>query len=337
MDIRQMRYFIAIAEEGSLSAAAQRLNVAQPSLSQHVLALERDLEVRLLERSPRGVTLTQPGEVLLSHARQIVRALETAVEQVRRSGTEPAGEVSFGLPSSVSMVLSVPLAETVRLELPKVRLRAIEAMSGFIRTWLEDQSIDLGVLYDVSAVRHLRYRQLVTEDLYFFSAPDAWPFDSAPGTPVRLAAIAPVELVLPSKRHGLRIMIDRFTRARGIELNVATEMDALGQIKTMVSRGSGYTLLAPAAAIDFVDRGELVMAPVVEPRMTRPVYLVRNPAKAVTAASREVERITIEVIRDLIARGIWSAEGGAAEDGGDGGDLTEGDGAEGDGAGGGGS
>lgn len=308
MDVKQLRYFIAIAEEGSLSAAAQRVNVAQPSLSQHVISLERDLGVKLLERSPRGVSLTQSGEVLLSHAREIVASLETAVEAVRQSGAEPMGEVSFGLPSSVSMVLSVPLAETVRLELPKVRLRAIEAMSGFIQTWLEDQSIDLGILYDVSTVRHLAYKQLMTEELRFFSAPDAWPFETRAGTPVKLADLAPVELVLPSKHHGLRTMIDRFTRSHGVQLTVATEMDALSQIKTMVSRGSGYTILAPAAAIDFVERGELIMAPIIEPRMIRPVYLVRNPAKPVTTASRELERITVEVIRDLVAREIWQAE-----------------------------
>lgn len=308
LDVKQLRYFIAIAEEGSLSAAAQRVNVAQPSLSQHVLSLERDLGVKLLERSPRGVSLTQAGEVLLSHAREIVSALENAVEAVRRSGSEPMGEVAFGLPSSVSMVLSVPLAETVRLELPKVRLRAIEAMSGFILTWLEDQSIDLGILYDISSVRHLTHQKLMTEDLFFFSAPDAWPFETRAGSAVRLAELAPVELVLPSKHHGLRTMIDRFTRSHGVQLNVATEMDALSQIKTMVSRGSGYTILAPAAAIDFVERGELIMAPIIEPRMTRPVYLVRNPGKPVTTASRELERITVEVIRDLVARGIWRAD-----------------------------
>jgi len=308
MDIRQLRYFIAIAEEGSLSAAAQRVSVAQPSLSQHVLTLERDLGVMLLDRSPRGVTLTQSGEILLTHAREISAALDRAVDAVRQSGSVPQGEVSFGLPSSVSMVLSVPLAETVRLELPRVRLRAIEAMSGFIQTWLEDQSIDLGMLYDVSSVRHLAHRRLMTEELHFFSAPDAWPFHSRAGTAVRLRDITPAELVLPSKHHGLRTMIDRFTRTHGVSLNVATEMDALSQIKTMVSRGSGYTILAPAAAIDFVERGELIMAPIIEPRMIRPVYLVRNPAKPITNASRELERITIEVIHDLIARGIWQAE-----------------------------
>lgn len=307
MDIRQLRYFVAIAEEGSLSAAAQRVNVAQPSLSQHVIALEGELDVKLLERSPRGVTLTGPGELLLSHARQIIAAMRNAKEAVRQSGSEPQGDVAFGLPSSIASVLSVPLAETIRLELPKVRLRAIDAMSGFIKTWLEEQSIDLGILYDLNAVGHLKQRLLMSEELQFFSAPDAWPFKSPPGSPVRLADLARVELVLPSQHHGLRMMIDRSIKSHGVVLNIPTEMDGLGQIKTLVARGSGYTILAPAAAIDFVERGELIMAPIIEPRLVRPVYMVRNPAKPVTRASLEVERISLEVIHDLVARGIWQA------------------------------
>ncbi|TRD22032.1 LysR family transcriptional regulator [Palleronia caenipelagi] len=307
MDIRQLRYFVAIAEEGSLSAAAQRVHVAQPSLSQHVISLEKELDVQLLERSPRGVTLTEPGEILLSHAREVIAALGRAEEAVRQSGSEPQGEVTFGLPSSIAMVLSVPLAETVRLELPKVRLRLVDAMSGFIKTWLEDQTIDMGILYDLGSVRHLSHRQLMTEELHFFSAPDAWPFDSPPGSPVPMTALPEAELVLPSPHHGLRSMIDRFMKAQGIDLNVPTEMDGLGHIKSMVSRGSGYTILAPAAAIDYVERGELIMAPIVDPAMVRPVYLMRNPGRPATRASREVERITLEVIRDLVARGIWQA------------------------------
>lgn len=308
MDIRQLRYFIAIAEEGSLSAAAQRVGVAQPSLSQHVLHLEQTLGVRLLERSPRGVTLTQSGALLLTHSRGIVAAMEDALREVRESGNEPRGEVTFGLPSSISMVLSVPLAETVRVELPKVRLRAMEAMSGFIESWLETRHIDLGMLYDIDRLRHFTHRLLVTEELHFFSAPDAWPFRSRAGSPVRLSDLAAIEMVLPSPQHGLRKMIDRFAQAAGVSLCVTTEMDALGQIKIMVARGSAYTILSPAAAIDFVDRGELIMAPIVEPRMTRPVYLVRNPARPQTLAMREMERVTIAVIRDLVARGIWQAE-----------------------------
>jgi LysR family nitrogen assimilation transcriptional regulator len=308
MDIKQLRYFIAIAEEGSLSAAAQRVNVAQPSLSQHVLSLERELGVTLMERSPRGVTLTESGTILLNHARDVSRALEHAINAVRETSNEPQGQVAFGLPSSIAMVLSVPLAETVRMELPKVRLRAIDAMSGFIQNWLEDLSIDLGLLYDVATVRHLNFRHIMSEKLCFFSAIDAWPFQTPPGAPVRLADLEPVELVLPSTHHGLRNMIDRVAESHGVTLNVITEMDALSQIKIMVGRGSGYTILSPAAAIDFVERGELIMAPIIDPEIVRPVYLVRNPAKPVTKASRELERLTLEVIRDLVARGIWQAE-----------------------------
>lgn len=312
MNIRLLRSFIAVAEDGSLSAAAQRVGVAQPSLSQQILKLEADLGVSLLERSSRGVTLTEAGHVLLDHARSISASVDRAVEAVHQAGTLPQGEVSFGLPSSVSMVLSVPLAETVRVELPKVRLRAIEAMSGFIQNWLMDQTVDLGILYDIGPVRHLTQRRLVTEELRFFSAPDAWPFATAPGEPVRLRDLAKVALILPSKQHGLRAMIDRHARSNGVSLTVTTEMDALSQIRTLVERGSACTILAPAAAIDRVQEGALIMAPIVEPRMIRPVHLVRNPAKPRTRASRAVEQLTVEVIRDLVRRDIWYADDSTA-------------------------
>jgi len=73
----------------------------------------------------------------------------------------------------------------------------------------------------------------------------------------------------------------------------------------LVARGSGHTILAPAAAIDFVERGDLIMAPIIEPKLIRPVYLVRNPAKSMSRANQELERITLEVIKDLVSRGIW--------------------------------
>ncbi len=307
MDIKQLRYFTAIVEEGSLSAAAARIGIAQPSLSQHVKGLEERLGVELLVRSPRGVTVTDAGQTLLQHAQEILAAVERAQEEVRQSGNEPYGKVSFGLPSSVSMVLSVPLAETTRLELPKVSLCAVEAMSGFIRDWLQEGSIDLGILYDINMLRHFQSRLLMTEELYFFSAADAWPLASAPGDPVPMAEAARQDLVLPSGNHGLRALIDRFAKANGIELNVVVEMDALTQIKTLVARGSAHTILAPASVHDFLESGALLGAPLVEPAIRRPVYLVRNPEKVITRASREVEALTLVVIRDLVERGIWKA------------------------------
>jgi len=313
LDIRQLRYFMAIAAEGSLSAAAKRLGMSQPSLSQQLAVLESELGVELLARSSRGVVPTPAGEVLLAHARELVFAMDRTVDAVRQAGRLPQGEVVFGMPSSVSMVLSVPLAETARLDLPGVRLRSIEAMSGFIRSWLEDRSIDLGILYDPDPAGQLDCMPLVSEALHFFSAPDAWPFSSPPGSAVRLADLAGVELIMPSAAHGLRAMVDRVAQEEGIGLTVMTEMDALAQIKTMVARGSGYTILSPAAAMDFVGRGELVMAPIVQPCLARRVYLVRNSSRPPTPASQEVERLVRSVVRDLVRRGLWQAQDAAPE------------------------
>ncbi|WP_319532646.1 LysR family transcriptional regulator [uncultured Cohaesibacter sp.] len=120
MDIRQLRYFIAIAEARSISAAAQKLRIAQPSLSQHLVNMERELGVKLVERSARGSVLTNEGEILLGRAYEICQMVETCVSEIKELSGEVRGRVRFGMPPSVSMVMSVPLAETVRLDLPKV-------------------------------------------------------------------------------------------------------------------------------------------------------------------------------------------------------------------------
>lgn len=303
MDVRQLRYFLAIADSPSITAAAKAIGVAQPSLSLHVQRMEEELGVKLMERSPRGTILTQEGHLFLEHARRICDSLDRSIADMRELGSIVRGRVSFGMPPSCSMVTSVPLTETVRLELPEVRLRAVEAMSGYIKTWIEDGTVDIGFLYDLTNAGHLRATQVMNEELFFFSAPDAWPLDTPPGTPVPLAELQSLDMILPS--NGLRTTIESYCTRHGINLNVVVEMDAMTQIKELVARGSGYTIFAPVAAQDFVRRGELLRAPIVAPTMMRPVYLVSNPARVMTRACRSVEQVTLDVARDLVQRGIW--------------------------------
>ncbi|HBT02031.1 MAG TPA: LysR family transcriptional regulator [Citreicella sp.] len=305
VDIRQLRYFLAIADAPSISAAAQAIGVAQPSLSQHVQRMEEELGVKLVDRSPRGTLLTQEGHVLVEHARRICDSLDRCMADMRELGGVIRGRVGFGMPPSCSMVMSVPLAETVRLELPEVRLRAVEAMSGYIKHWIDDGTVDIGFLYDLSDAGPLRATHVMDEALYFYSAPDAWPLDTPPGTPVALRDLQRLDMILTS--NGLRQTIEGYCQRNGVSLNVVIEMDAMTQIKELVARGSGYTIFAPVAAQDFVRRGELLRAPIVEPRMTRPVYLVSNPARVMTRACRSVEQLTLDVARELVQRGIWEA------------------------------
>lgn len=305
MDIRQLRYFIAIAEAGSLSAAAQRLHIAQPSLSQHLAAMEQELNLRLVERSPRGSTLTAEGEVLLSHARQICEMLTTCVAEMRALSQDVTGNVRFGMPPSVSMVMSVPLAETVRIDLPNVRLRVSEAMSGFIKAWIDDGTVEIGFLYDLNGVEHFHATHVLNEQLYFFSAPDTWPLKTEPGTPVPLRDLAEIELVLPGEPHGLRRIIEAAAADSGVSLNVVTELDAMTQIKELVARGSGFSIFTPAACYDFVAAGRLLKAPIIAPEISRPVYLVRNPAMTQSRACAAISAATLNVAAEMVGRGIW--------------------------------
>ena len=308
MDIRQLRYFLVIAESKSLSAAAQRLRIAQPSLSQHLMKMEIDLHVKLVERSPRGSALTAEGEILLHHAREICANFERCVADMRELSNEVCGKVHFGMPPSVSMVMSVPLAETVRVECPGVRLRVSETMSGFIKNWIDNGTVEIGFLYDLRGVEHFVATHVLNENLYFFSAPDAWPLSTKPGAPVPMRDLEDIELVLPGEPHGLRRTIDRAAGKAELQLNVVTELDAMTQIKELVARGSGYTIFAPAACHDFVQAGRLLKAPIIDPVISRPVYLVRDPSMVQTRACAEIEKITLEVAHDMVSRGIWEGE-----------------------------
>ncbi|MBW3098960.1 LysR substrate-binding domain-containing protein [Pseudohoeflea coraliihabitans] len=307
MDSRQLRYFREIIDSGSMSGAARNLGIAQPSLSQLVRNLEAVLGTELLVRSARGIAPTEAGERLHLHACAIEAMIEEAQRDVVDIGAEPSGRVAFGMTPSISMALSIPMAETIRVEMPKVQFTATEAMSGHLREWVLKGEIDMALLYDNTNIGECASSELLIEDLWIYAASDCWPFESAPGEPVTFAQVAETELVLPSERHGLRAYIDRVAQSERLTLNVPTEMDSLPQIKALVARGSGHTILSPAAVHDLVSAGTLVGAPIGEPRLRRSIYLVRSTNR-VTRATRQTEDLCREVVRDLINRRLWQAE-----------------------------
>ena len=309
MDVRQLRYFVRIAELGSVSAASHRLGVAQPSLSQHIKHLEQELGVDLLIRSSRGVSLTDSGQILLSHATSIVNAVDVAVTEIKDRSGEVRGSVSIGVPSSAGNVLSVPLAETVCHQFPKVMLRTMEAMSGHVQEWLAQGQIDLGILYDIDHVRHLRTQPLLVEELFLVAAADGWHgkvgSNGIADKSVSLRECADLGLILPHRTHGLRETTERFASSQKVHLNVIIEMDSLTNIKALVARGSGYSILAHAAVVEEIQRATLVIIPIREPVMRRTVFLVRNPSRPLTEATREIEGLIKEIVTELVRKRLW--------------------------------
>lgn len=166
MDLKQITYFIAIAEKGSISAAAAHIRVAQPALSAQIANLEAELGVSLFSRHGRGVTLTAAGEAFLKHAHKIVAELALARQAAIDTARTPAGEVSVGLPMTTANLLTVPIVDAVRKRFPAIDLRIVDGMSGDILAWLLEGRLDIAILYDSGRPLPLAATPLVDDDLY---------------------------------------------------------------------------------------------------------------------------------------------------------------------------
>ena len=310
MELRQLRYFVGISEAGSLLKASARLHIAQPALGQQMAALEQELGAKLFDRSSRGVTLTDAGRIFLEHAQLVLADIERARAAVRESAAVPSGDVAVGLPTTVAQVATVPLLQACRAQLPQVRLKLVEAYSGFVHEWLLSGRLDLALLYGDQAEPALAKRPLLDDRLAFISGGRAGSAGNEGGTGsagTTLAALAQWPLVLPGREHGLRRIIDEACAREGITLEVIAEIESLPNVKRAVEAGLGHTILPLGAVAEEVAAGRLSAAPIEHPSIPRRVVCATNMARPTTPAAAAVVELLIEVIRGLVDSGAWPA------------------------------
>ncbi|MET0684810.1 MAG: LysR substrate-binding domain-containing protein [Solirubrobacteraceae bacterium] len=144
-ELRQLRAFVAVAEAGSLTAAARTLHIAQQSLSQQMRELEALLGVLLLERSTRGVTLTAPGEVLLREARPVIAQAERAAEAVRHAARGEVGHLRVGFLPSVANYVMPPVVRALRERHPRIALETQDLPIAQLIDGLRDGALDAGL------------------------------------------------------------------------------------------------------------------------------------------------------------------------------------------------
>ncbi|MEC9404558.1 MAG: LysR family transcriptional regulator [Pseudomonadota bacterium] len=302
MDIRQLRYFLEIVAQGSLTRAAESLHVAQPALSLHLKNMEEQLGTRLLTRSRSGVTPTEAGELLLQRARAILEDLARTEDDIRNLETDPSGIVRIGLPGTISAMVSLPLILAARERFPRITLNITEAMSGFVGDWLSEGKIDLAVLYSRSKDARLRSELLLEEELVVL-----WPADAERPLEMNMEALDNVPMVLPSGAHGLRVLIDRTFQALGFAPEIAMEIDSFNNIKRLVAAGFGPSILPLYAVTEEVAAGSLRVSRIAAPGLWRGAHLMSPGGRPVTRALEAVHALLREVILDLRDKGAWAA------------------------------
>lgn len=302
MDLRQLRYFLAIVQAGSITRAAHVLGVAQPALSLHLRHLEEDLGSRLLIRSHAGVTPTEAGALLARRAGAVIDDLARIRDEVRSLEGDPAGVVRIGLPGTISGLIALPLIESSRARFPRIHLNIAEAMSGFIADWLAEGRVDLAVLYDAPQADGMVSELLLEEELVVLWRPKA---DCLPE--MSLSALRGVPLVLPSAAHGLRRLIDRAMADLGIVPTIAVEIDSYANIKRLVAAGYGASILPLHAVLDEARQGRLVVSRIAAPGLWRGAHLVWSSGRPVLRAQAVIrDLLRCEILAQLDG-GNWAA------------------------------
>lgn len=303
MDVRQLRYFLTIARCGSFTRASAELNVAQPALSHHVANLEAELGVRLFDRSTRGVVPTECGRTLMTHSETILRQMARAAREVQAQSSLPSGTVKIGLPTSVSIELTVPLLlETARRH-ATIALKVNENHSGYLAEWLQAGQLDMAVLFDVEDDAAFALTHLVTEHLFLVTAPGG----VADGREtVQLAELHGVPLVVTGQAHGLQQVLDRHASETGIALEFKTELDSLVAIKKLVATGYGHAVLPWGAVQEECRTGTLCAAEICAPSLSRRVFLATSRDWPVSRAAEVIAEVTVELVQELVAADRWS-------------------------------
>lgn len=303
MELRQLRYFVGVSEAGSLLKASARLHIAQPALGQQIAALEDELGARLFERSSRGMTLTEPGRVFLEHARVVLADAERARHAVRESSALPSGEVVIGLPTTVALAVTVPILSLCRERFPALRLKVIEAYSGFLREWLLAGRLDFALLFGDAADASLAKRPLLDEQLALVTSTRS---KRVPRS-LTLAEVAHWPLVLPGREHGLRRIIDDACLPLRLELDVVAEIDSLSSVKKAVEAGLGSTILSLASVAEEVAAGKLRASTIEDASMLRRIVCATSVTRPMTQATAAVIRLTTELLQHMVRSGTWPA------------------------------
>ena len=293
MELRQLRYFISVANHRSFTKASEKLYIAQPALSRHMLLLEEELGVKLLLRTPRGVETTEAGRNFKEKAEFVLSYLAEMKNSLSETSTEPAGEFVVGLPPSLAALLAPRLIEESARRYPRLKLRIVEGLSVFLAEWLDQLRIDIAVLTDYGAIPALEFQTVLEEELYFVGAPS------------RLAGAAASVTAQEIERHpliithGFKMLAEPWFAGKDIEPNFVMELDSIGIVRDMLLAGAYCSIMPYGMVHEDIAQGRLQALRFDQPRVSRRVVIGMKSNRAKSVSLNAVEAMIKEEIAKL--------------------------------------
>lgn len=250
VDFKKLRSFVKIIDTGSVSRAASILRVAQPALSQQIASLEQHFKHQLLIRSNVGITPTEAGLILYRHAQIMLKQIDQASVEIDQSAKSVAGRVSIGLATySSSSSLSLPLLKEMKVRYPQIVVHINDSFGHILSELIMTGRMDMALIYTSNPIKGVSLQPLFREEMFLVSPPDLV-LPGEPTEPLPLSALDGVPLLLPSKTHFLRRLIDEgLSRARS-EPDVVAEIESRSALGAAVLDGLGSTILPGSVVTD---------------------------------------------------------------------------------------
>lgn len=302
MDLRQLRYFAKVVGAGSFTAAAEALHVSQPALGMQIRKLEAELGTELLHRHSRGIAPTEAGRLMADHATALIEQAERARQEVIDLSAAPRGTVGLGVTPTVGRVLVPGLLDRIAVELPGVTLSLSEGLSEEVTGDVASGRLDLSFSYNRDVAAGLSCRPLLSENLYFIGARGA-DGDAEGGMP--FAELCRYPLIVPSRPHGIRVLLDDTAARHGLSLDVTLEIDSISMQREMIENGRGYTVLPHGVVGREIAQGILFAREIAKPILPRTLYLVTPGKQRWSRAAEAVQELIETTVAEATAAGRW--------------------------------
>ncbi|WP_345817215.1 LysR family transcriptional regulator (plasmid) [Paraburkholderia sp. PREW-6R] len=294
MELKHIQYFIALFEEGTVTRAASRLNIAQPALSMQIARLEKEVRQKLFERGPHGMAPTDAARLMYRLYTPIMRDIAHAREHMSRRDVVVTGRVSLGMVSSEAQsVLPESLARFDAM-FPQVEVSVADGFSAQLIDAVEAGRLDAAIINKPRGRLTLDVEPLLVEEMVLVTSAT---HDPDLPDEIDLTQHTDFELVLPTRRNGLRGALDAALMAADVLIRPKFEIDLLSTIVQFVKQSSVATILPRVVVQADVDAGLLRARTIVSPPIVRQIIQVTHPKRPIGPAAQALIAIITEEIR----------------------------------------
>jgi len=304
MNLRQMKYFVAVFEEGSFSQAARRENATQSGLSMQVRNLERRLGVRLFERGAHGVAPTQAGQRYYQRCVPILNEVHTAEEEARALSGQVSGRLRMGLIPALTRGAAPMVVIEYARRFPNVELQIVEGYSAALTEQVRDGDLDFAVVPQLHQQVGLKARLLAHDLEMLVAGPRAC---LRPNAPVRLADLPPLKFVLPGVQNSRRATLEQYFHVEGIKIDRIMQLDGMIETFQLVLETDWATILPMTMMVheicgDGFGLSQLNINPIVDPTIVYSFMLIQPAGHPLSQPARLFIEMLETGLNDALAR-----------------------------------